>query len=152
MKQQIKATAAADSNSIKNSYEIVIEQEAGSGGKESFEATVRNLAGYCVYADKVTGSKEVRAEPFAAQVQAGNVWLVAGLYVQDFLDEMEVFPTGAHDDQVDAAAMAFARLTKGQEYTYQLRRVAVTHRLLSDPNGLALVSALPRKFAIRAFD
>jgi hypothetical protein len=27
------------------------------------------LAGYRVYADKVTGSKEVRAQPFAAQVQ-----------------------------------------------------------------------------------
>jgi predicted phage terminase large subunit-like protein len=112
----IKATAAADKNSIKSWYEIVIEQEPGSGGKESFEATVRNLAGYCVYADKVTGSKAVRADPFAAQVQAGNVWLVAGSYVQDFLDEMEVFPSGLHDDQVDAAAMAFARLTTWDAY------------------------------------
>ena len=119
--QQIKATAAADSNSIKNSYDIVIEQEPGSGGKESFEATVRNLAGYCVHSDKVTGSKKVRAEPFAAQVQAGNVWLVAGPYVQDFLDEMEVFPSGLHDDQVDAAAMAFARLTKWAAIPYRLR-------------------------------
>lgn len=31
--EQIKATAAADGNSIKNSYDIVIEQEGGSGGK-----------------------------------------------------------------------------------------------------------------------
>lgn len=69
-----------------------------------------------MYADKVTGSKEVRAEPFAAQVQAGNVWLHAGPYVQDLLDEFETFPNGAHDDQVDAAAMAFARLTQGLEY------------------------------------
>ena len=103
----------------------MIEQEPGSGGKELFEATVRNLAGYCVYANKVTGSKEVRAEPFAAQVQAGNVWLVAGPYVQDFLDEMEVFPSGLHDDQVDAAAMAFARLTKWAGIQLQLRGVAV---------------------------
>ena len=114
--QQIKATAAADKNSIKNWYEIVIEQEPGSGGKESFEATTRNLAGYSVYPDKVTGSKEVRAEPFAAQVQAGNVSLHAGPYGQDFLDELEVFPTGSHDDQVDAAAMAFARLTTWNAY------------------------------------
>ncbi len=114
--QQIKATAAADEHRSKAWYEIVIEQEPGSGGKELFEATARKLAGYCVYADKVTGSKKVRAEPFAAQVQGGNVWLVSGKYVQGFLDEMEVFPTGTHDDQVDAAAMAFARLTSGLQY------------------------------------
>ena len=47
---------------------IWVEQEPGSGGKESVEATIRNLAGYSVYADKVTGSKQVRAQPFAAQV------------------------------------------------------------------------------------
>ena len=44
------------------------------------------------------------------------MWLVAGNHVSDFLDEMEMFPTGSHDDQIDAAAMAFARLTKGLEY------------------------------------
>lgn len=114
--EQIKATAATDKRSIKTWYEIVIEQEPGSSGRESFEATARNLAGYSVWADRVTGSKEVRAEPFAAQVQAGNVWLVGGLHVQDLLDEMEVFPSGSHDDQVDAAAMAFTRLTKSLEY------------------------------------
>lgn len=114
--QQIKATAVADQNLMKACYEIVIEQEPGSGGKESFEATARNLAGFVVHADRVTGSKQVRAEPFAAQVQAGNVSLVAGPYVQAFKDELEAFPNGPHDDQVDAAAMAFARLTKGLEY------------------------------------
>src|SRR5262249_54420238 len=44
------------------SYEVGVEQEPGSGGKESAEATIRNLAGFRVFADKVTGSKEVRAE------------------------------------------------------------------------------------------
>ena len=42
--------------------------------------------------------------------------LHAGAYVQELLDELEVFPTGAHDDQVDAAAMAFARLTTWDAY------------------------------------
>jgi hypothetical protein len=36
---------------------IWIEQEPGSGGKESAEATVRMLAGWSVRADRVTGSK-----------------------------------------------------------------------------------------------
>jgi predicted phage terminase large subunit-like protein len=89
---------------------IWIEQEPGSGGKESAEATIRNLGGHNVYADRVTGSKQVRAQPFAAQVQAGNVRLVANDWVRAFRDECEMWPNGKFDDQVDAAAGAFIKL------------------------------------------
>ena len=75
--------------------------------------TIRNLAGFRVFADKVTGSKEVRAEPFAAQVQGGNVKLVAGAWHYGLLDEMESFPSGKYRDQVDACSGAFNRLTLG---------------------------------------
>jgi predicted phage terminase large subunit-like protein len=115
--QKIKAWAEQDRRTIKRSYEIGVEQEPGSGGKESAEATIRNLAGYRVFADRVTGSKEVRAEPFAAQVQGGNVYLVAGSWIPDFLEEMENFPAGRYKDQVDAASGAFARLTQGPQYS-----------------------------------
>ena len=91
-------------------------REPGSGGKESVEATIRALAGFLVYADRVTGSKEVRAQPFAAQVQAGNVWLLAGTWQAAFLDELESFPSGKWKDQVDAAAGAFTRLTSKPFY------------------------------------
>jgi predicted phage terminase large subunit-like protein len=103
--------AAADKERLKYRYEIIVEQEPGSGGKESAEATIRNLRGYRVFADRVTGSKVVRAEPFAAQVQGGNVFLVAGDWVNDFLDEAECFPNGKYADQIDSASGAFARLT-----------------------------------------
>jgi predicted phage terminase large subunit-like protein len=115
--QKIKELAKQDRAIIKRSYEIGVEQEPGSGGKESAEATIRNLAGYRVFADRVTGSKEVRAEPFAAQVQGGNVYLVAGSWIRDFLEEMENFPAGRYKDQVDAASGAFARLTQGPQYS-----------------------------------
>lgn len=98
------------------SYEVYIEQEPGSGGKESAESTIRMLAGFRVYADRVTGAKEIRAEPFAAQVQGGNVGLVAGIWVTDFLDECEVFPAGKWKDQVDAASGAFSKLAAGTAY------------------------------------
>jgi predicted phage terminase large subunit-like protein len=117
--EKIKALVGADARVFPN-LEVVIEQEPGSGGKESVENTIRNLAGHRVYADKVTGSKELRAEPFVAQVQGGNVWLVAGSWVNDFVDECECWPAGAHKDQVDAAAGAFNRLvsTSGYDTTY----------------------------------
>jgi len=53
---------------LKYNYEVGVEMEPGSGGKESAENTLRNLAGFSCYADRVTGSKEARANPFAAQV------------------------------------------------------------------------------------
>jgi len=89
---------------------IWIEQEPGSGGKESAEASVRSLAGFTVHAEPVTGAKDVRAMPFAAQCEAGNVRLVRGAWNGAFIDELMSFPSGTHDDQVDAAAGAFNKL------------------------------------------
>jgi predicted phage terminase large subunit-like protein len=92
-------------------YQIVIEIEPGSGAKESYETSARNLAGYTVVGHRPTGSKEVRAEPFAAQVQGGNVYLCAGDWHEHFIEEAEAFPNGPTLDMVDAAAMAFNHMT-----------------------------------------
>ena len=107
--QKIKTLASVDSK-VCASYELVIEQEPGSGGKESAENTIRNNAGLRVSADKVTGKKEIRAEPFVAQCQGDNVRLIAGEWVMHFLDECEVWPQSKRKDQVDAAAGAFNKL------------------------------------------
>jgi hypothetical protein len=64
----------------------------------------------------VTGSKEVRAEPFVAQCQNDNVRLVAGDFTMPFIEEAEVFPAGKFKDQIDAAAGAFNKLTAGYGY------------------------------------
>ena len=114
--QRIREYAEADKKHCKN-YMIAVEQEPGSSGQESAEHTIRNLAGFRVCAGRVTGSKQVRAEPFAAQVQAGNVSLVrVGTWVDGFRDECETWPNGKYQDQVDAAAGAFNRLIKPYSY------------------------------------
>jgi predicted phage terminase large subunit-like protein len=114
--QHIKAWAERDKALNAKTYEVIVEQEPGSGGKESAEHTIRMLSGFRVYADKVTGSKEVRAEPFAAQVQGGNVYVVAGPWNYALLDELESFPNGRFRDQADACAGAFNRLTNKPAY------------------------------------
>jgi predicted phage terminase large subunit-like protein len=116
---KIRMYCDADKKLLKTSYEVVVEQEPGSGGKESAEATIRNLAGMKVTADKVTGSKEVRAEPFLAQCQGDNVRLVAGDWVMPFIDECETWPAGKYKDQVDAAAGAFNKLVAAPMYTLE---------------------------------
>jgi predicted phage terminase large subunit-like protein len=92
---------------------IHLKQEPGSAGKSVVEHFMRRvLRGYAVYAARDSGSKLLRAQPFAAAVEAGNVSLVQGGWNEAFLDEARVFPAGAHDDQIDAAADAWLRLSQ----------------------------------------
>jgi predicted phage terminase large subunit-like protein len=119
----IKQTAATD-HEIYPLTKVYVEQEPGSGGKESAEASVRMLAGYAVEADRVSGSKEVRADPFAAQWQAGNVRLVAAPWNRDYLDEHEHFPTGKFKDQVDASSGAFNKIASKYRYDSTLAWVS----------------------------
>jgi len=102
----IRQTAEVDGKEVN----VWVEQEPGSGGKESAENTIRGLAGYRVRADKVTGAKEVRAEPYANQVEIGNVSLLKAEWNKDFLYEHESFPVGKYKDSVDATAGAFNKL------------------------------------------
>lgn len=103
--------------------DIWLEKEPGSGGKESAERTVANLRGFSAKADNVSGkgSKEVRAEPYAAQWQGGNVDLVSGKWNRDFIDEHENFPGSTYKDQVDASAGAFAKLAQPNGYDASMR-------------------------------
>lgn len=108
----IKATADLDGRQVV----IWIEQEPGSGGKESAESTIKNLAGYVIKAERATGDKAVRAEPYAVQVEAGNIKVVRGAWNQAFIDEHKSFPVGKFKDQIDAAGGAFNKLA-GSRYT-----------------------------------
>ena len=97
-------TAAEDGREVA----IGIEQEPGSSGKATVDHYRRRvLVGYACRGFRVTRSKVDRADPLSAAAEAGNVKLVAGPWNQAFLDEVALFPAGAHDDQVDAAAGAF---------------------------------------------
>ena len=87
-----------------------MEQEPGSGGKESAENTIRNLAGFSVYAERSTGDKTFRADPYSVQVNNGNVILMSGLWNRDFIEEHRFFPYSTYKDQVDAAGGAFSKL------------------------------------------
>lgn len=105
----IRQTAETDAQTYGN-VQILIEEEAGSGGKDSARATIRNLAGFNATTERPTGDKATRAEPFAAQAQAGNVKIVRAAWNAGYLSELTSFPFGGHDDQVDATSGAFNKL------------------------------------------
>lgn len=108
----IRQTAKIDALKYHHQVRIVVEQEPGSGGLDSLRGTIRMLAGYHITGDKPSKDKRVRAEPFAAQAEAGNVVLIEGRWIQEFLDELEDFPEGLAD-QVDATSGAFNKLIEG---------------------------------------
>jgi predicted phage terminase large subunit-like protein len=109
----IKTTADVDRAAGRN-VTVWVEQEPGSGGKESAENTVRNLAGHVVHAERVTGDKLTRSGPFRAQAEAKNVELVLGPWNEPFLSEAQNYD-GVHGvmDQIDATSGAFNKLTGG---------------------------------------
>ena len=112
----IRATAERDGREV----DVWIEQEPGSGGKESAEATVRNLAGFVARAETVTGDKETRARPYAAQCEAGNVNIVKGDWNPAYVEEHCSFPFGRFKDQVDGSSGAFNKLARPRSGIRQL--------------------------------
>lgn len=88
-----------------------------SGGKESAKNTIINtLPGFACFADRVKGDKYARAHPYAAMVQAYNVFVVAGEWNDAYLSELHNFtPEGSgYKDQVDASSGAYNKLTGGK--------------------------------------
>lgn len=117
--------------------EIHLPQDPGQAGKSQIQYLTSKLNGYTVKSSPETGNKITRAEPYAAQLNVGNVALVRASWNRVYLDELRVFPSGAHDDQVDASSRAFAALIKSGTSWFSLDDKAVA--TLS--RGLAIRSA-----------
>lgn len=113
----IRQCAEADGTGCK----IYLEQEPGSGGKESVQNSIRNLAGYSAFADRPTGDKALRADPYSVQVNNGNVSLFQAKWNDTYIDELENFPFSLYKDQVDASSGAFNMLTKRKQASVMKR-------------------------------
>ena len=108
VEQFVHQAAVEDGHTVS----IRMEQEPGSSGKALVDQYARYvLPGYDFMGIRSTGDKVTRARPFAAAVANGNVRLVRGPWLTDWLDEASGFPEACdHDDQVDSAVGAFTHL------------------------------------------
>lgn len=104
--QFMKDTAVGDGRLIKQD----IPDDPGAGGTAVVEYIVKKLKGYPVVWSSESGDKETRAEPFASEVNVGNVMMVRGDWNRALKDEMRAFPNGTYKDQVDALSRAYTRL------------------------------------------
>jgi predicted phage terminase large subunit-like protein len=113
--QLIERTAQSDGRWVV----VLLEQEAGSGGKESAENTVRRLSQLrekpvvrVIKVGKSDGDKEDRADPYSSAVNGGNVCMVPAGWNREYLEELRYFPKSRYKDQVDASSLAYNNLYK----------------------------------------
>jgi predicted phage terminase large subunit-like protein len=106
----IRATAEWDKQAHGRPVKQFVEEPPGAG-HETTQQLLRELAGYPCEAVKPRGDKTERAEPFAAQCAAGNVYFVGGPWLREVVDELLSFPEGTNDDIVDACVGSFSMLT-----------------------------------------
>lgn len=109
VRQTIKHTAQQDIAKYKR-VKIRLPKDPGQAGKEQAESYIKFLAGFIVVTVAETGSKEARAEPMAAQWQAGNFDVLTGAWNEEYLQQLENFPDSKFKDMVDASANAFTEL------------------------------------------
>ncbi len=109
VRKTIKLTAQMDKAAYKR-VRIRLPRDPGQAGKEQAESYIKFLAGFDVVAIAESGSKEARAEPMAAQWQAGNFDIVYGDWNEEYLNQLENFPDSRFKDMVDASANGFAEI------------------------------------------
>ena len=102
-------TAASNDGKV-----VIIDfpQDPGQAGKAQAEDIAADFPDRRIYYSPESGAKEIRAEAPAAQVEAGNVFLVRGAWNGVFLDEAAAFPGSTFKDQVDAFSRAYHRAVR----------------------------------------
>jgi predicted phage terminase large subunit-like protein len=90
-----------------------LPQDPGQAGVDQARAMTLLFSGFAVETARVTGAKTLRADPYASQVNAGNVVLVRGHWNGTYIEELRTFPNGTYDDLVDASSDAFTSLYSG---------------------------------------
>ena len=116
----IVETARVDGTSVI----IGLPEDPGQAGKTQISYLSSRLAGHHISTSRETGAKMTRAGPLASQVEAGNVTLVRGQWNRALIEELNDFPFGHKDDQVDALSRAFGMITGASE---PARRMSVPY-------------------------
>ena len=101
--QKILDTAKMDGPEVK----IILPEDPGAGGKSMTVYWTKMLAGFNIRFERPIGNKTSRAEPLAVQINNGNFYILRSDWNRDMIKEMEMFPFGRNDDQIDALSSGF---------------------------------------------
>ena len=109
IKRNILEIAIKDGPAVK----IYIEQEPGSGGINQVAELAKIIRTELPSWQNVEphnprdlGDKIMRANTWFAEANRGEIFLVAGLWIEPFLTQLSSFPIGRHDDKIDSVSGA----------------------------------------------
>lgn len=119
---EIVSTSILDASKYP-AYEVALEQEGGSAGKDAAEISADEIYknGVMVKVYKPLGKPKKTGdgswdtggwELYIKLLSEGKVKLVRGPWVEKFINEHVDAPFGKHDDQIDAAARVVTELFK----------------------------------------
>lgn len=109
VKQRLCMIAQADGHSVR----VDIPQDPGQAGKSQLADFALALPGYLVSGSPEAGDKGQRALPLSAQQSVGNVILVRGPWIPEYVAEAALFPASTYKDQIDASSRAYTALLLG---------------------------------------
>jgi predicted phage terminase large subunit-like protein len=103
----VKTVAQSDGHSVK----VALPLDPGQAGLSQIVSYTNLLSGYPIISERQTGSKVTRALAAAAQANIGKISLLKAPWNAALQEELASFPSGLHDDQVDALSLAFNLMT-----------------------------------------
>lgn len=101
-----------------------LPQDPGQAGKSQIAHFAKLLAGCSIHSSTESGDKDTRAQPFASQVNLGQVDMVEAAWNSEFIEELRMYPNGTNDDQVDAASRAYNLMCEGVDHQSRLAAMA----------------------------
>lgn len=117
--------------------------EDAANGTAAIDVLRKKVAG--IKPIKPRSSKEVRARAVTPEIESGNVYLPhpsdpGNGWVNELISEMRAFPSGRHDDQVDALSMGLLGLRDAGQASLFVPRGTIRRAV----SGLSLAGAIPR--------
>jgi predicted phage terminase large subunit-like protein len=109
--------AGADGHMVKQWF----PEDPGQAGKDQVQSYAQMLSGYRVEAVRQTGPKETRADTAASQANIGQIGMLRAAWNAALIDELGAFPSGVHDDIVDALSLVFNQTASNNALAVWLR-------------------------------
>lgn len=111
--EEIRKATIRDLNTGWPRYVAPLEVDPAQAGKVERSLLSRELGTLPIKWVYPKGDKEKRALPASAAAEAGNIEIMKADWNNAFLAELQTFPEGKHDDQVDAFTGAYNFLVDG---------------------------------------
>lgn len=117
--------------------------EDAANGAAAIDVLRKQVAG--IKPIKPRSSKEVRARAVTPEIESGNVYLPHPAdpghgWVNELISEMRAFPSGRHDDQVDALSMGLLGLRDAGQASLFVPRGTIRRAV----RGISLAGTVPR--------